>query len=78
LTRRDKRWLREKFRQYPNAGIGMLVGPRRDPQDTWLAELDGDGSQASDCLTHYGDFLVTLGWFSRRGAHHVRRLRRRF
>jgi hypothetical protein len=72
-----ERWteqrLRDTFRKYPTAGVGICFGPGRGPNGSWLIDLEGDGPQAAESLTILlgGEIIPTLGWSSTRGTHTV-------
>jgi P4 family phage/plasmid primase-like protien len=69
--RRDERWLRNAFKAYRGAGVGICFGPGRAPDGGWLIDLEGDGPKAADSLATLfaGEVLTTVGWSSTRGGH---------
>jgi hypothetical protein len=72
-----KRWtekkLRDTFRRFPTAGVGICLGPGRGPDGSWLIDLEGDGPQAAESLAIFlgGETVHTIGWSSARGSHIV-------
>ena len=65
--------LRRRWRQYPNAGCGIGLGPERGPDGTWLADFEGDGPQAEESYLKLmgGEVAITMGWQSVRGFHRI-------
>jgi hypothetical protein len=69
------RWDEVKIRQtaerYPDAGVGVALGPDRAPGGDCLIDLEGDGDQAADSLATFlgGEVPDTPSWDSTRGGH---------
>ena len=70
LTRPTEQSIREIFRRFPNAGVGLLLGP-----EAGIIDIECDGPEGGDSLAKLmgGEIIVTLGWSSARGPHHVYR-----
>jgi bifunctional DNA primase/polymerase-like protein len=70
-SRQDLDKLHAAFRRFPEAGIGIALGPDRGPRGTWLIDIEGDGPAAADSLARLlaGDVQQTPGWSSTRGDH---------
>lgn len=68
--------LRETFRRYSGAGVGMCLGPDRAPGGEWLIDVESDGADGDLALAEIfaGELVPTLGWTSARGAHRLFRL----
>jgi hypothetical protein len=70
-----ERWteerLREAFRRFPTAGVGVCLGPNRGPHGSWLIDLEGDGPRAakSRAILLGSEIIPTMGWSSARGSH---------
>jgi hypothetical protein len=62
--------LREVFARYPNAGLGIRLGP-----EGGVIDLDCDGPEARETLLRMlgGEVIETLGWDSARGRHYLLR-----
>jgi P4 family phage/plasmid primase-like protien len=71
LTRWDEQRLRSAFERYPDAGIGICLGPGRAPGSGGLADIEGDGDRAEESLAKLlgGELPDTAIWSSRRGKH---------
>jgi hypothetical protein len=56
---------------YPDAGVGVALGPDRAPTGEWLIDLEGDGDQAADSLARLlgGEVPHTPSWSATRGDH---------
>jgi hypothetical protein len=63
--------LHAAFKTYPDAGIGIALGPGRGPGGTWLIDLEGDGPAAAESLATLlgGETPDTPSWTSTRGNH---------
>jgi P4 family phage/plasmid primase-like protien len=61
-------WMWDK---YPDAGVGIALGPGRASEDRWLIDLEGDGPQAANSLATIvgGEIPMTPNWPSVRGLH---------
>ncbi len=73
LDRWTEKRLRDAFRRYPTAGVGICFGPGRGPGGSWLIDLEGDGPRAAESLAILfgGEIVPTLSWSSARGQHHL-------
>lgn len=62
-----------RFKRYPDARVGVTLGPGRSPKGEWIADLEGDGPQAEDSYLKLcnGEVTTTMSWTSRRSPHHV-------
>ena len=67
-TRPTERSIRETFKRFPKAGVGLLLCPEAGIIDI---ECDGPEGEASLAKLMGGEILLTLGWSSTRGPHHV-------
>ena len=69
-TRPTEQSLRAMFQQFPEAGVGLLIGP-----DGGIIDFDCDGPGGEESLAKLmgGEIIRTLGWSSRRGPHFVYR-----
>jgi hypothetical protein len=68
VTRPTERTLREMYRRFPAAGVGLLLGPVAG-----IIDIECDGPEGTDSLRKLlgGDPPMTLGWSSARGPHHL-------
>jgi putative DNA primase/helicase len=70
-----KRWdidrLSRTFKRYPDAGVGICLGPGRGPDGSNLidVELDGPDGEAALETLFAGEAVETIGWSSARGGH---------
>jgi P4 family phage/plasmid primase-like protien len=73
LERWDEGRLRSAFEQYPDAGIGICLGPGRAPHGGDVIDLEGDGDEAEESLRTLlgGEIPETTAWSSRRGEHNL-------
>ena len=73
LERWDEERLREAFERYPDAGIGICLGPGRAPDGRDLIDLEGDGDRAEESLSNIlgSEIPGTTAWSSRRGEHNL-------
>jgi P4 family phage/plasmid primase-like protien len=73
LKRWDEQRLRAAFERFPDAGIGICLGPGRAPGGRGLADIEGDGDQAEESLAKLlgGELPDTVIWSSRRGKHNL-------
>jgi hypothetical protein len=73
LHRWDEAKLRRELNSYPQAGVGVCLGPGRAPGGGWLIDLEGDGQDAESSLSTLlgGEYIETIGWSSARGAHNL-------
>jgi P4 family phage/plasmid primase-like protien len=63
---------KQKFHRFPDAGVGICVGPGRGPGGSWLIDLEGDGPEAEDSrstLLGGEGPISTPRWKSARGTH---------
>ena len=67
-TRPTERSIRETFKRFPKAGVGLLLGP-----EAGIIDIECDGPEGEDSLAKLmgGEIVMTLGWSSARGPHHV-------
>ena len=67
-TRPTERSIRETFKRLPKAGVGLLLGP-----EAGIIDIECDGPEGVDSLAKLlgGEIILTLGWSSARGPHHV-------
>jgi hypothetical protein len=67
-TRPTERSIRETFKRFPKAGVGLLLGPKAG-----IIDIECDGPEGEDSLAKLmgGEIVMTLGWSSARGPHHV-------
>jgi P4 family phage/plasmid primase-like protien len=70
-TRWDEAKIRETAERYPDAGVGVALGPDRAPRGGCLIDLEGDGDQAVDSLARFlgGEVPDTPEWIATRGNH---------
>lgn len=63
--------LRAAFKKYPDAGVGVCLGPGRGPDGRWPIDIEGDGPGAEESRARLfgGEVPETLGWGSARGGH---------
>lgn len=73
LERWDQKRLRAAFERYPDAGIGICLGPGRAPGGGCLIDIEGDGERARESLAKLlgGEVPDTPAWSSRRGEHNL-------
>lgn len=73
LERWDQKRLRSAFGRYPDAGIGIGLGPGRAPGGGWLIDIEGDGDRAGESLAKLlgGEVPDTPAWSSTRGGHNL-------
>jgi len=70
-----ERWTVERakatFRRFPDAGVGICLGPGRAPDGEWLIDIEGDGPEveASRAKLLGGELVESMGWRSARGGH---------
>ncbi|MGO9600990.1 MAG: phage/plasmid primase, P4 family [Isosphaeraceae bacterium] len=67
-TRPTEQTIRETFKRFPKAGLGLLLGPEASIIDI---ECDGPEGEHSLAMLMGGEIVLTLGWSSARGPHHV-------
>ena len=67
-TRPTEQFLKETFQRFPEAGVGLLLGPEAGIIDI---ECDGPEGQVSLAKLMGGQIVPTLGWSSARGPHHL-------
>ena len=67
-TRPTEQSIRETFKRFPKAGVGLLLGP-----EAGIIDIECDGPEGEDSLAKLmgGEIVLTLGWSSARGPHHV-------
>lgn len=60
--------LRETFQRFPKAGVGLLLGP-----EVGIIDIECDGPEGEESLKRLmgGEIILTLGWSSARGPHHL-------
>ena len=67
-----ERWtegrLRATFAGWPEAGVGLMLGPKSGIIDI---EIDGPDGEESLVKLFGGEIVDTLGWSSRRGRHRI-------
>jgi Protein of unknown function (DUF3987) len=63
----------EKYRRFPGAGAGLCLGPSRGPGGKWLADIEGDGSEAEQSRAKLfdGEVIDTITWDAVRGGHQL-------
>ena len=68
LTRPTEQSIRKTFRRFPKRGVGLLLGP-----EAGIIDIECDGPEGEDSLAKLmgGEIVLTLGWSSARGPHHV-------
>jgi hypothetical protein len=68
LVRPTERSLGETFTRFPDAGLGLLLGPKGG-----IIDIECDGPEGEESLAKLlGDeMLSTFGWSSARGPHHI-------
>ena len=68
LTRPTEQSIRTMFGSNPGAGVGLLLGP-----EGGIIDIECDGPEGEDSLAKLmgGEIVLTLGWSSARGPHHV-------
>jgi hypothetical protein len=73
LKRWDEQRLRAAFERFPDAGIGICLGPGRAPGGGDLIDIEGDGQEAKETLAKLmgGEIPETPAWSSRRGEHNL-------
>ena len=60
--------IKATFRRFPEAGVGLLLGPEGGIVDI---ECDGPEGECSLVKLMGGEIVLTLGWSSARGPHNV-------
>jgi hypothetical protein len=71
----EKQWPADRvartFANYPQAGVGLCLGPGRAPGNGWLIDVEVDGPEGETSLAtlHGGEVVETLGLSSARGPH---------
>jgi hypothetical protein len=67
-TRPTERSIRETYKRFPEAGVGLLLGP-----EAGIIDIECDGPEGEDSLAKLlgGEILLTLSWSSARGPHQV-------
>ncbi len=71
-AQRTEAQLRQTFRDNPEAGVGLCLGPHRAPGGRWFMDLEGDGPRAAESLARLlGGDVATMGWGSTRGGHNT-------
>src|SRR5262245_24839929 len=67
-TRPTERALGAMYAQCPRAGVGLLLGP-----EAGIIDIECDGPEGQDSLARLmdGELVLTLGWSSLRGPHHI-------
>ena len=67
-TRPTRQSIEEAFRRFPNAGVGLRLGP-----EAGIIDIEIDGPEGEDSLMALlgGEIVPTLGWSSARGPHHI-------
>jgi hypothetical protein len=73
LVRRNVDYAHAIYRQWPGAGVGVCLGPKRGPDGKWLIDVEGDGPEAEESRAKLfgGEVVHTLGWDSTRGGHEL-------
>jgi hypothetical protein len=68
LIRPTEQSLGEMFGRVPEAGLGLLLGP-----EGGIVDIEVDGPMGEESLSKLtgGEIVLTLGWRSARGPHHV-------
>ncbi len=68
LTRPTKQSIKATYKRSPQAGVGLLLGP-----EAGIIDIECDGPEGEDSLAKLmgGEIVLTLGWSSARGPHHV-------
>jgi hypothetical protein len=67
-TRPTERSIEETYRCHPQAGVGLLLGPEAGIIDI---EFDGPEGENSLATLMNGEIILTIGWSSARGPHHL-------
>ncbi|MGO9598367.1 MAG: bifunctional DNA primase/polymerase [Isosphaeraceae bacterium] len=67
-TRPTEQLLKETFQSFPKAGVGLLLGP-----EAGIIDRACDGPEGEESLKRLmgGEIILTLGWSSARGPHHL-------
>ena len=67
-TRPTEQSIKATFKRFPEAGVGLLLGP-----EAGIIDIECDGPEGEDSLAKLmgGEIILTLGWSSARGPHHV-------
>jgi hypothetical protein len=67
----DEFTIRNRFKRFPNASVGMAWGPGRGPNGTWPGDIECDGPEGPESLAKLmgGPLPESLGWRSARGPH---------
>jgi hypothetical protein len=60
--------IKETFKRFPKAGVGLVLGP-----EAGIIDIECDGPEGQDSLAKLmgGEIVLTLGWSSTRGPHHL-------
>jgi len=67
-TRPTEQSIKATFKRHPEAGVGLLLGP-----EAGIIDIECDGPDGEESLAKLmgGEIVLTLGWSSARGPHHV-------
>ncbi|MGO8903406.1 MAG: DUF3987 domain-containing protein [Isosphaeraceae bacterium] len=67
-TRPTEQSIKATFTRFPKAGLGLLLGP-----EAGIIDIECDGPEGEESLAKLmgGEIVLTLGWSSVRGPHHV-------
>jgi putative DNA primase/helicase len=67
-TRPTERSIREMFKRFAKAGVGLMLGP-----EAGIVDIECDGPEGETSLAKLlgGEIVITLGWSSARGPHQV-------
>jgi hypothetical protein len=75
-TRQTAEGLKAAYRKFPGANVGLVLGPGRGPDGSWLIDVEGDGPEAEDSRRKLfgGEEVATMSWGSERGRHDLLRV----
>ncbi len=71
LDRPTVEQIAKRFDRYPNAGVGIALGPGKGPDGQWLVDVEIDGAKGEQSRLDLfaGEISETKGWDSARGGH---------
>ena len=69
----DPQQISRRFDDYPDAGVGICLGPGKAPDGRWLSdnEIDGPEGEESLAILFGGAPSDSMGWSSARGPHRL-------
>jgi hypothetical protein len=73
-TRLTPNEIEKCFKEFPNAGVGICLGPDKGPGSSWLIDIEVDERESGDASLlklFGGEIIETMGWGSERGDHRL-------